>query len=127
MSSARSSSGAPPVVPHATASSVATSTCSADVDRELEEAAPQLAEELRVARRQEAVRALAADVVLDPLPRERLRDLARGLLRGEDERDAAPEHALEDRADERVVRAAEDDGVDVGLLERGRVLAHGRR
>ena len=70
--------------------------------------------------------ALASRFVLDPLPRERLSDLASGLLRGEDERDTPAEHALEDRADERVVRAAEDDGVDVGLLERRGVLAHGR-
>ena len=63
-------------------------------------------------------------VVLDALARERLGDLARGLLRREDERDAAAEDALEDRPDQRVVRAAEDDRVDAGLLERRRVLAH---
>ena len=84
-----------------------------DVDRELEEAPPGLAEELRIAGREEAVRTFARVVVLDPLARERLGDLARRLLGGEDERHAAPEDALEDRPDQRVVRAAEDDGVDV--------------
>ena len=118
---------APAVVPHATALERRDLDVLGRLDRELEEAAAHLAEELRVARGQEAVRALAAVLVLDPLPRERLRDLARGLLRREDERHAAAEHALEDRADERVVRAAEDDRVDVRLLERRRVLAHGRR
>ena len=81
-------------------------------DRQLEEARAHLAELLRVAGRQEAVGALAGLVVLDPLARERLGHLARRLLGGEDERHVAAEDALEDRADQRVVRAAEDDGVD---------------
>ena len=66
-----------------------------------------------------------AGVVLDALARERLGHLARGLLRREDERDVAAEDALQDRADQRVVRAAEDDRVDAGRLQRLRVLAHG--
>ena len=66
-------------------------------------------------------------VVLDPLPRQRLRDLARGLVGREDERRPAAEDALEHRADERVVRAAEDHRVDADLLERSRVLADGGR
>ena len=89
-------------------------------ERELEEALPQRAEQRRIACGEEAVLALAGRVVLDTLPRQRLGDLARRLLRGEDERDVAAEHALEDRADERVVRAAEDDGVHVRVLERPR-------
>ena len=54
-------------------------------------------------------------VVLDSLARERLRYLARRLLRGEDERRLAPEDPLEDAADERVVRAAEDDRIHPSL------------
>ena len=50
------------------------------------------------------------------LARKRLGDLARGLLGREDERHAASEDPLEHRPDDRIVRAAEDDGVDVGLL-----------
>ena len=65
-------------------------------------------------------------VVLQALARERLGDLARGLVGREDERHVAAEHALEDGPDQRVVRAAEDDGVAARLLERRRVLAHRR-
>ena len=50
---------------------------------------------LRVARGQEAVGALPVCACLDALPGERLRDLPGRLLRGEDERDAAPEDPLE--------------------------------
>ena len=117
--------GTPAVLPHGTAANAATSTWSAAVDGELEKAATHLPEELGVACRQEAIRALAAHFVLDPLALERLGDLAGGLLGREDERDATPEDTLQDRADERVVRAAEDDGVHVGVLERGCVLADG--
>ena len=67
-------------------------------ERQLEEALAELAEERRVAGREEAVGALAAGLVLDPLARERLGDLARGLLGREDERHVAAEDALEDRA-----------------------------
>src|SRR6266545_1800430 len=45
-----------------------------------------------------------------------------GLLGGEDQGDSPPEHPLEDRPDQRVVRAAEDDGVAPGLLDRDRVF-----
>ena len=41
--------------------------------------------------------------------------------------DVAAEDALEDGPNKRVVRAAEDDGVDAGFLERPCVLAHGLR
>ena len=70
-------------------------------------------------------RALAGRIVLDPLALERLGHLARGLDRGEDQRRPAAEDALEDRLDQRVVGAAEDDGVDLSRLQRLRVLAHG--
>ena len=50
-----------------------------------------------------------------------------GLVRGEDERHAAPEDTLEDRPDQRVVRAAEDHRVDARILERRGVLAHRAR
>ena len=63
--------------------------------------------------------------MLDPLAAQRLRHLAGGLLRREDERDPAAEDPLEDRPDQRVVRAAEDHGVDVCGLERLGVLADG--
>src|SRR5215218_5349964 len=96
-------------------------------ERQLQEPLAESAERRRIAGGQEAVGALPVGVVLDSLARERLGNLARGLLRREDERDAAPEHALEDRADQRVVRAAEDDGVDPGGLQRLRVLAHSIR
>src|SRR5439155_17014238 len=79
----------------------------------------------RVAGGQEPVGALSLLGVLDALPSERLRRLARRLLGREDERHPAAEDALEDRTDQRVVRAAEDDRVDVGGLERRGVVAHG--
>ena len=59
-----------------------------------------------------------------PLRAERLGHVARRLLCGEHERDVATEHALEDRADQRVMRAAEDDRVDTCLFQRCRILAH---
>ena len=96
------------------------------VDRKLEEAASHLAERVSVTGRQEAVGALPGRIVLDPLARERLGDLAGGLLGGEDERHVAAEDPLQDRTDQRVVRAAEDDRVDAGGLQRRGVLAHGR-
>src|SRR5205807_1203003 len=94
-------------------------------ERQLQEALAQLAEERRLARRQEAVGALAALAVLDSLARERLGHLTGGLLRREDEGHAAAEDALEDRPDQRVVRAAEDHRVDPRLLHGRRVLADG--
>src|SRR5512134_2613280 len=60
-------------------------------DRQLEEPLAHLGERAGIAGRQEAVRALAALGVPDPLAVEGLRDLARGLVRGEDERDGPPE------------------------------------
>ena len=105
-------------MPHATASSAATSTCSALSIGSCRNRRPSSRKSSGVAGGEESVRALAVVVVLDPLPRERLGCLARGLLCREDERDAATEDPLQDRADERVVRAAEDDRVHAGLLQR---------
>jgi hypothetical protein len=93
--------------------------------RQLEEAAPELAEGLGVAGREEAVLAFAAALVLDALARKGLGHLAGRLLRREDERHVAAKDPLEDLADQRVVRAAEDHGVDPLRLQRRRVLAHG--
>ena len=110
---------ASPVPGHATASSSASSTCSTSEigswrkrTRDAERSGVPVVRKRYVPSRR---------VVLDPLAREGLRDLARGLLGGEDERHVAAEHALEDRPDDRVVRAAEDHGVDALLLERRRV------
>ncbi len=97
------------------------------VDRELEEPLPLGTEQLGVAGREEPVRAFPCVVVLDALARERLGCLAGGLLRREDERHPTAEDALESGTDQRVVRAPEDDRVDVRLLERRGVLAHGFR
>src|SRR5688572_15527589 len=58
-------------------------------ERQLQEALTEGAEPLRVARRQEAVHALAARLVRDRLPLERLGHLARGFLGGEDKVHAA--------------------------------------
>src|SRR5439155_802292 len=93
-------------------------------NRQLEEAAAELAEGLGIAGREEAVGTFAAALVLDALALERLRDLASRLLGREDELHVAAEDALEDLADQRVVRAAEDHGVDPFRLQRRRVLAH---
>ncbi len=116
----------PSVCPHA-----ATCSRSASVeplhfaDRQLKETRAHQTEELGVARRREPVAALAPPVILDPLPGEGLRHLAGGLLRREDERHGAAEHTLEDRADQRIVRAAEDHRVDARVLE-GRRVRHAR-
>ena len=93
-------------------------------DRQLEEAAALRAERAGVAGRQESVAAFACRVVLESLAGERHGDFTCGFLRGEDERDVAAEHAVEDGSDQRVVRAPEDHGVDAGLLQRRRILAH---
>ena len=111
-------------MPHATASSAATSTCSALSIGSCRNRRPNSRKSSGIAGREEAVRALAAVVVLDPLPRERLGGLARGLFCREDERDAATEDPLEDRPDERVVRTAEDHRVHAGLLQRLGVRAN---
>src|SRR2546423_13769673 len=71
-------------------------------ERQLQEALAQLPEERRLARRQEAVGALAAFAVLDSLARQRLGHLAGGLLGREDEGHAAAEDPLEDRLEQRV-------------------------
>ena len=100
-------------------------TCATSLERKLEEPLAELAEERRVAGRQEAVGALAVAVVLPALAASVVVDLARRLLGREDERHVASEDALEDRPDQRVVRAAEDHRVAAGRLERLRVLANG--
>src|SRR5262245_30611846 len=88
-----------------------------DVDeRQLQEALAELAEERRIARREEAVRAEAIACVLPVLARQRFRHLARRLLGREDEGDVAAEDALEHGPDQRIVRAAEDDRVAAGLF-----------
>src|SRR5206468_11771807 len=69
------------------------------VDRKLQEAGAHRTERLGIAGGEETVGAVARRVVVDALPRERLGDLARSLLRREDERDAATEHALQDRTE----------------------------
>src|SRR5262249_6924541 len=92
--------------------------------RELEEAPSELAEGLGIAGREEAIGALAPTLVLDALARQSLRHLARGLLRREDERHVPAEDPLEDLADQRVVRAAQDHGVDALLLQRRGVVAY---
>src|SRR6478735_5592536 len=88
------------------------------VERQLEEALAELAEERGIAGGEEAVLALAPPFVLPSARLERGRDLARGLLGREDERHVAAEHALKHGPDQGVVRAAEDDRVAAGLLER---------
>ena len=93
-------------------------------DGQLQEPPAHLSEPLGIAGRQEGVRALALRPVLDSLARERLGHLARRLLGGEDERDAAAEDPLEERPEDRVVRAAQDHGVDLGLAKRLGNLAH---
>ena len=101
---------------HAAArSSSATATRATSPSGSWRKRSPSVAEERRVAGREEAVGALAAALVLPALARERVGDLARGLLGREDERDVAPEDALEDGPDQRIVRAAEDDRVAAGL------------
>ena len=78
-----------------------------------------------VAGAQEAVLALAARRGLRARGRRARLDPARDRLAGRDQRDAAAEHALEHRAHERVVRAAEDHRVDARLAQRLAVAAHG--
>src|SRR5204862_7791688 len=90
----------------------------------LEEALAERSEGLGLARGEEAVASLAR-TGLDALAGKRLGHLARRLLRREDERDVASEHALEDRSDERIVGTAEDDGVAARFPQRSGVFAHG--
>jgi fermentation-respiration switch protein FrsA (DUF1100 family) len=94
-------------------------------ERQLKKPLAEPAEEIGRAGREEPRHTLATEVVLDPLPRECLGDLPGGLLRREDERDSATEDPLEDRTDERIVRAPENDRVNPGLLQRGGVRANG--
>ena len=96
-------------------------------ERQLQQPLAELAERGGVAGGEEARTALAPGAVPEALARQRLGDLAGGLLGREDERHLAAEDALEHRPDERVVGAAEDDRVAAGLLERRGVLGDRRR
>ena len=96
-----------------------------DGNRQLQEAGTHLAERIRIACGEEAVRAFALRVVLVSLPGERLGNLARGFLRREHQGDVASKDTLKDRAHERIVRAAEDDGVDAGILQRCGIRPYG--
>ena len=95
-------------------------------DGQLEEPLTHRAEARRLAGGEEPVVAVAVGRVLEALLRERLRDLARGLVGAEDEPRRAAEDALEGPLEQRVVRAPEDDRVDPRLLQRLRIRAHGR-
>ena len=105
--------------------------CSPQVDvldraeRHLQEARAERGERVDVAGREERVVALAAGRVAEPARAEDVLDLAGERRAGGDDLDAAAERALEDRAHERVVGAAEDHGVDARLAQRRAVGAHG--
>ena len=115
----------PAVVPHAAAASrVATSTRSAASIGSWRKRRPVSRKRSGSPVVRKRYIALAGLDVLDAFPRECLGHLAGRLLGREDERHAAPEHALEDRADERIVRAAEDHGVHVLGLQDVGVLAN---
>ena len=86
---------------------------------------PSARERLDVAGQRKRVVALAAGRVAEPARAEHVLDLAGERRAGGDDLDPAAEHALEHRADERVVGAAEDHGVDAGLAQRRAVGAHG--
>src|SRR5262245_53237712 len=90
--------------------------------RQLKKTLAERTEEIRVARREKAVLAVAVARVLPAFASERRSDLARCLLRREDERHVASEHPLEHGPDQRIVRAAEDDRVAARLLQRRGVL-----
>ncbi len=90
----------------------------------MEEPAAHRTERLRITGRLEDTDALAIGIVSDLLSGERFRDLARRLVRREHERHAAPEDALEERSQDRIVGAPEDHRVHPGRLEGRRDLAH---
>ena len=118
--------GTAAVVPHAaTLSSSATLTCSTSAIGSCRKRLPIARNDVGIAGRQEPVGAFAAGSFSIALRGERLRHLPRRLVGREDERDVAAEDALQDRPDQRVVRAAEDDRVDARLLERSGGLADG--
>jgi len=94
-------------------------------DRKLQEAHAEIPESRSIPCRQKAVRPLARSLVLNSLPGQRLCNLTCRLFRREDERDVTTEHALEDLPDQRIVRTAEDHGVDTGILQWHRVLTYG--
>ena len=95
-------------------------------DRQLQEARAHRAKRLRIARGEEAVRALAVASFSSPSARGSPRPRAQSPP-PRTRAHVASEDALEDRPDQRVVRAAEDHRVDARLLQRRRVFAHGVR
>ena len=92
--------------------------------RELEEARADGAERLGVGGAEEAVLAPAVLVALQAALAQRDLDLVGDRLARADDLDPAAEAALEHRPDERVVRAAEDDRVDVRVPKRIAVRLH---
>ena len=74
--------------------------------------------------RQEAVVALHGGRVAQPAAAEHVLDLPRDRVAGADDLHAAAEHPLQQRPDQRVVRAAEDHRVHLRLAQRPRVVAH---
>ena len=87
---------------------------------------PIVGERGGVAGAQEAVAALGVAVAprrRQVAQRERVLDAAHDRGAGRDERDLRAEQALQQRADEGVVRAAEDHGVDAGRAQRRAVGA----
>ena len=96
----------------------ATSTCSTLPIGSWRKRVPSAAELLRVAGGEEAVVAAAVLVVLEAGVAQPRLDLGGDRLAGADDRHPAAQLALEHRAHQRVVGAAEDHGVDLGALER---------
>src|SRR5919199_5811829 len=95
-------------------------------ERQLQEACAERAERVDVAGAQEAVIALAVGPRVAEVARaERVLHLAGERAARRDDLDAAAEHALEHRPDQRVVRAAEDDRVDRRRPQRRDVAAYG--
>src|SRR5262245_40112552 len=94
-------------------------------ERKLQEAGAGRAQLLGVSGGEEAVVAFADAGVAEASASEDVLDLARDRDARADDLDPAAEEALEHRADQRVVGAAEDDRVDLGLAERAGVVADG--
>ena len=114
----------PPPLSHAAASSSRSATCSTESIGSWRKRAPvrRKASGSSVVRKRHSPSRAAS---LSMRCARAFRDLARGLLRREDERHVAAEDTLQDGTDQRVVRAAEDDRVDSGRLQRLRVLTDG--
>src|SRR5882757_7714741 len=87
-------------------------------ERHLQEAGAELAERLGIPRAEEAILPLFPAGSRQPgLVEHPLRRPGDRMTRG-DQPDVPPEHALQHRSDERVVRAAEDHRVDLRPLQR---------